>query len=128
MHDGFKCTILGESPPFNVDYDTEYLNCEGSLLLIMSYSVCTILALFSVGIVLQLGSQALGRSMFLGALFAIAALAMYDTLTSFGDGFFGSDIGTIELISFVCLLAGMETYYYDPEPDGQVVTNYVPRR
>lgn len=127
VRDGFFC-VGGISPPADVDYDTEYLECNGSLIMIVCYSICTILALFSVNIVLELGSQGLGRALFLGALFAIAALSMYDTLTSFGTGFFGSDIGVLELISFVCLLAGLETYYHDPEPDGQVMTNYVPRR
>lgn len=127
IKDGFRC-MGGTSPPLDVGYDTEYLECGGSLALIMSYSLCTIMALFSVGIVLQRGNQALGRAMFLGVFFAIIALAIYDTETSFGSGFFGSDIGTLELVSFVCLLTGMETYYYDPEPDGQVMTNYVPRR
>jgi hypothetical protein len=125
--DGLNC-VMGTSPPLDVDYDTEYLECNGSMALILSYCLCTILSLFSVNIVLQLGNQALGRAMFLGVFFAILGLSIYDTFTSFGNGFFGSDIGLLELISFVCLLAGMEIYYYDPEPDGQVMTAYIPRR
>lgn len=127
INDGFHC-ILGRDPSIFAPYDTEYCNCESSLLLILSYSVFTILALFCVDTVLQLGNQALGRAMFLGVFFAIIILSIYDTISSFGDGYFGSDIGLMELFSFACLLTGMETYYYDPEPDGQVMTAYIPSR
>lgn len=127
ISDGLYC-MVGFAPASDVVYNTDYLSCSGSMNLILSYSLCTILSLFCVNIVLQLGNQALGRAMFLGVFLAIIALSIYDTFTSFGNGFFGSDIGVLELISFICLLTGMETYYYDPEPDGQVMTSYVPMR
>ncbi len=124
---GFRC-LMGKTPEGDPGYDTEYSICEGSVYLILSYVICTIVSLFSVEKVLQLGNQILGRALFIGVFFAIITLAIYDKSQDNGYGFYGSNIGILDIVAFFCLLWGMETYYHDPEPDGQALTSYIPQK
>lgn len=67
----------------------------------------------------------MGRVLAVSVFFAFLALGVYDHFVDVGSGGFnGGTIDSIDIISIVVLLVGMEIYGSDPEPDVELVANY----
>ena len=122
--DGLRC-LLGYNPDERtVNYDTSFTNCEGSILLCLLFVLSNIIVLESINVVLQMSNQVLARSMAVAVLFAFTALGVYDTEVDYGLGYWGSNIGTADLVSIVFLVWGIEIYGNEAEPNVEVLTNY----
>lgn len=78
--------------------------------------------------VLQISGQVLGRAMAAAVLVAFVALGFYDSNApyDYGVNLFGTNIGFADIISIIVLLAGMEIYGRDPEPEQEAITNFSP--
>ena len=128
MKDGFGCVTGSYNSAKDAEpYTNEYMNCDGNTTLVFGFVVSTALVLLCIDQVLYFKDQILGRAMACSVLFAFATLAVYDyTHPYFGPGLFGSSsVGLADILSIIVLLVGMEIYGRDPEPDIEVITNYV---
>ena len=109
---------------YSGDYNNYNSGCGGSIYLILLYVVSNLVISACLGRVLQHNSTILGRVLAASVFFAFIALAVYDHFTDFGSGgLFGGTITWIDIVSLVLLLAGMEIYGSDPEPDVELVAN-----
>lgn len=124
IYDGWQC--LGGDNPYDVEpYDPEYTYCENSIWLIVGFVVSNILVLECIGRVLQTSNQILGRSMAAAIFVAFIALGVYDVQSNEpAYGYFNSNIGIADMLSIIFLLAGMEVFGRDDEPEEIFVTNY----
>ena len=122
--DSLSC-IQGHTP--NTDdsiYDTAYTSCSHSIFLVVGFVLSTILIQECIGQVLQTSNLLLGRCVASAVFIAFIALGIYDTKVDYGNGIYGSNITFIDMIAVVVLIAGLEMYGEDMEPDVQIITNY----
>lgn len=120
IFDGWKC-FLGFSSPLEHD-DNTYVDCSESMGVVLGYVVCNAAVVVCMGSVLQLSHQYLGRATEAAILFAFAVLWIYDVHINHMSVFGGNE-GLGDILAIIVLIAGMEVYDRDPEPDVQVITN-----
>lgn len=118
--DGLSC-FLGNNPSGFTRYDSAYASCDHSYLLILGYVISNVIVLECIDRVLQSSNQILGRVMAAAVFVAFLALRIYDT-----NGLGSSDVDLLSIISIIVLIAGMEIYGRDPEPDIEAVTTFSP--
>lgn len=146
MSDGLEC-LWGNDPPPSPPtlYDSADTECHNSMWIILAFVVSNIIVLECIDRVLQLSNQILGRAMALAVLFAFLSLFVYASKESnddddaaaaaaAGNKRFNSNshhsagatnVGYADILSIIILLCGMEVYGRDPEPDVEVITNYI---
>lgn len=122
-YDGFQC-LLGRNPSRHAPYDTIYCDCEYSMWIVIGYVILNIVVIECINKVLQTSNQLLGRCLAASVLVAFVALGIYDTNVDYGYGFFGSNVGIVDIISIILLIYGLEVYGCDNEPDVEIITNY----
>lgn len=106
-----------------------YVECSNSLWLVLAYVFATLGVLMSINVVLRINSLLVGKAICAAILVAFLVLWLYDIhFTSHQNNkyIFGGSVGSLDLISMGILLIGMEVYGRDPEPDVELITNYVP--
>ena len=92
--------------------------------LIVSYVISNLVISASLNKVLQTNPNILGRSLSFSVFFAFIALAIYDHCHDKGNfGLFGGTISWVDICSLFLLLAGVEIYGSDPEPDVELIAN-----
>jgi hypothetical protein len=96
--------------------------CYDSLWVIIGYVLSNALVVLCMSSVLQLSNQILGRATEAAILTAFLGLWAYDA-RSLGVGMFGANEGIVDLLAIGALVAGMEVYNTDPEPDVEIITN-----
>ena len=79
-----------------------------------------------IGRVLQSNNLILGRAIAAAVFVSFLALGLYDTKLGNQHGIFGSAIDYPDILSIIILLAGMESYGHDPEPDVEATTKFSP--
>ena len=122
MQNGFLC-LQGEDVKTH-DYNEYNSGCGGSIYLILLYVASNLAISACLGRVLQNNSSILGRVLAVSVFGAFITLAVYDHFTDFGSGgLFGGTVTWIDILSLVLLLAGMEIYGSDPEPDVELIAN-----
>lgn len=122
--DSLSC-IQGNTP--NTDdsiYDTAFTSCSYSIFIVVAFVSSNILIQECIGQVLQTSNLLLGRCVAAAVFIAFIALGIYDTKVDYGNGIFGSNITFIDVIAVVVLIAGLEMYGEDMEPDVEIITNY----
>lgn len=90
---------------------------------VLGYVVCNAAVVVSMSTLLQLGHQLLGRATEAAILFAFVVLWAYDVHVNH-SAIFGGNGGLIDILAIVVLIAGMEVYDCDPEPDVEVITKH----
>jgi hypothetical protein len=113
--------FLGNNPSGFTRYDSAYASCDYSHLLVLGYVVSNVVVLECIDRVLQSSNQILGRVMAAAVFVAFLALRIYDT-----NGLGNNDVDFLSIISIVVLIAGMEIYGRDPEPDIEAITTFNP--
>jgi hypothetical protein len=127
---GWKC-FLGSTPTdINRDDDmtSYYVSCSHSLWLVMGYVLATIGVMMSINVVLRLNSLLVSKAICAAICVAFVVLWLYDVSSSpfqSNPFVFGGSVGAVDLVSMAVLLVGMEVYGRDPEPDVELITNYV---
>jgi len=122
--DSFSC-IQGNMP--NADdsiYDTAFTSCSYSIFIVVGFVLSNIMIQECIGQVLQTSNLLLGRCVAAAVCMAFIALGVYDTNVDYGNGIYGSNISFIDIIAVVVLIAGLEMYGEDMEPDAEIITNY----
>ena len=125
VSDGFSC-FIGNDPGKFTRYDSAYASCEFNYLLIIGYVISNVVVLECIGRVLQSNNLILGRAIAAAVFLSFLALGLYDTKLGNQHGLFGSAIGYPDILAILILLAGMESYGHDPEPDVEAMTNFSP--
>ena len=125
ISDGLSC-FIGNDPVKFTRYDSAYATCEFNYLLIMGYVISNVVVLECIGRVLQSNNLILGRATAAAVFLSFLALGLYDTKLGNQHGFFGSAIGYPDILAIIILLAGMESYGHDPEPDVEATTKFSP--
>lgn len=123
--DGWSC-FIGSNPSDYTRYDSSYASCEYSYLLVLGYVISNVVVLECIDRVLQTSNQILGRAMAAAVFVAFLALGIYDTNRNFGNELDGNGVDLYDIIAIIVLLAGMEIYGRDPEPESEQITNFVP--
>jgi hypothetical protein len=130
LYYGWKC-FLGRTPSDELrddDMNPYYVECSHSMWLVMAYVFATLGVLISINVVLRINSRLVGKAICAAILVAFIVLWMYDIhFTSHQNNkyIFGGSVGSLDIISMGILLIGMEVYGRDPEPDVELITNYV---
>ena len=95
---------------------------------IIAFVLANFFVLFYLGKVLQLSNQVVGRAMALAIFVAFIVLWAYDIYINHVRGSFvlSSNVGLCDITAIIILLVGMEIYGRDPEPDEELITNFVP--
>lgn len=121
---GLECFIGIDPDPT----DHSGNNCSESLWVIIAFVLSNFLVLYFLGKVLQLSNQVVGRAMALAIFVAFIVLWAYDIYINNTRGSFvlSSNVGLCDISAIVILLVGMEIYGRDPEPDEELITNFVP--
>ena len=88
--------------------------------------ISNVVVLECIGRVLQSNNLILGRAIAAAVFLSFLALGLYDTKLGNQHGLFGSAIGYPDILAILILLAGMESYGHDPEPDVEAMTNFSP--
>jgi hypothetical protein len=121
---GLRC-FLGFNPPLQDHEDDAIAMCEGSLLIIIGYVLSTFTVIASINSVLTIGNQIIGRAVEGSVLAAFIVLWFYDYLIRMNHSIFLScHVSICDILVIAVLLAGMEVYSQDPEPDVELITNY----
>ena len=118
--DGWAC-FLGFTA--QEEHDDMYVNCSESMGVVLGYVICNAAVVVSMSTLLQLGHQLLGRATEAAILFAFVVLWAYDVHVN-RSLMFGGNGGIIDILAIVVLIAGMEVYDRDPEPDVEVITKH----
>ena len=87
----------------------------------LGYVISNVVVLECIDRVLQSSNQILGRVMAAAVFVAFLALRIYDT-----NGLGSNDVDFLDIISIIVLIAGMEIYGRDPEPDIEATTTFSP--
>lgn len=119
IYDGWKCFLGFQGEP---QADDLYVDCSESMGVVLGYVVCNAAVVVCMSTVLQLSHQYLGRATEAAILFAFVVLWVYDVHVNETSMFRGNE-GVGDVMAIVVLIAGMEIYDRDPEPDVQVITN-----
>lgn len=124
MYYGWKC-FLGVSPP-KQEGDDDIPECPNSLYIIVGYVLSTFTVIMSINSVLTIGNRIVGRVVSGAVLAAFIVLWFYDFLTASGyhSIFLSCHVSVLDVLAIIVLLAGMEVYGQDPEPDVEIITNY----
>lgn len=123
---GWNC-FLGYTPPeaSRDDDSIQFINCNGSFMLIGTYVLATFAVLASINVVLQYSSQVVGRAVSAAILTAFLVLWMYDLYESRAhptNYILGGKVGLFDVFAVLILVIGMEIYARDPEPDVELLT------
>lgn len=119
--DGFHC-LFGIQPAPSLrhynDHHSDIATCTGltNVSLVLGFAVANILILECVDRLLNMRLDLVGRSMTLAVFAAFIALSIYDRKMNNGYEF----TGLIDVLSILVLVAGMEMYSRDSEPDSEV--------
>jgi hypothetical protein len=127
---GWNC-FLGYTPPASSrdDDSIQFINCDGSFVLISSYVFATFAVLASINVVLQYSSQVVGRAVSAAILSAFLVLWLYDLYESRAhpsNYILGGKVGLFDVFAVIILVIGMEIYARDPEPDVELITQNSP--
>lgn len=128
---GWNC-FLGFTPSASSrdDDSIQFINCNGSFILITTYVFATFAVLAAINVVLQYSSQVVGRAVSAAILTAFLALWMYDLYESRAhpsNYIFGGKVGLFDVVAVIILVIGMEIYSRDPEPDVELLTQHSPK-
>ena len=118
IYNGWRCF-------FGVDAAQQYegyVDCSESMGVVAGYVLSNAVVVVCMSTVLQLSNQILGRATEAAILTAFVVLWMYDVNIN-NSSMFGGNEGIIDLLAIVVLIAGMEIYDRDPEPDVEIITN-----
>jgi hypothetical protein len=118
IYDGWKCFFGFQS---SLD-DDSYVDCSESMGVVLGYVVCNAAVVVCMSTVLTLSNQILGRATEAAILFAFVVLWVYDVHIN-DSSMFGGNEGLGDILAIIVLIAGMEVYDRDPEPDVQVIAN-----
>lgn len=110
----------------HLDDNAGAILCTHTSWLVVGYVLATVMVLECVHYVLQVSSMVLGRALAASVLGAFLALGLYDHSYDAGYSLFGTNIGIADIVAIVVLIAGMEVYGRDAEPDVEIITNYQP--
>ncbi len=91
--------------------------------MILAYVLCNAVVVVCMGTVLTLSHQILGRAIEAAILGAFIVLWAYDVNIN-QTSLFGGNEGLLDIFAIVVLIAGMEVYDRDPEPDVEVITKF----
>ena len=124
LSNGFKCVggVAANTHDYT-DYEHHH-GCGTSIYLIIGYVISNLVISACLNKVLQTNPNILGRSLSFSVFFAFLALAIYDHFHDMGNfGLFGGTVSWIDICSLGLLLAGVEIYGSDPEPDVELIAN-----
>jgi hypothetical protein len=122
IYDGWRCFLGFDA---STVYDETYVDCSESMGVVLGYVVCNAAVVVCMSTVLQLSNQILGRATEAAILFAFIVLWIYDVHIN-NTTVFGGNEGICDIMAIIVLIAGMEVYDKDPEPDVEVITNRAP--
>lgn len=105
----------------HLEFD-EYVDCSDSMGVVLGYVLSNAVVVVCMGTVLQLSHTILGRATEAAILCAFGVLWLYDVHIN-DSTMFGGNEGLLDVFAIIVLIAGMEVYDRDPEPDVQVITN-----
>jgi len=124
--DGLYCW-LGQDPDDETSsYDTSHTSCRVVFWLILVYVLSTVLVLQYIDKVLTIKNSVLGRSMVAAVLLSFLAAWVY--ASTFSAQIESSSVGVADFVSIFVLLAGMEVFGKDPDPDPELITSFSPGR
>lgn len=121
VYEGWRC-FLGFDAVDGIDDDL-YVDCSESMGVILAYVLCNAVVVVCMGTVLTLSHQILGRAIEAAILGAFIVLWAYDVNIN-QTSLFGGNEGLLDIFAIVVLIAGMEVYDRDPEPDVEVITKF----
>jgi hypothetical protein len=107
-------------------YDLTYTVCDSwNLKLVILYVISNVVIFECVHRILQSHNRLLGQVMSLALISSFIALGLYDSEMDYGMGLFGTTIGLADVTSLGVLLYGLDIYGRDPEPDVEIITDFV---
>lgn len=120
IYDGWKCFLGFDS---NLPHDEMYVDCSDSMGVVLGYVVCNAAVVVCMSTVLQMEHHLLGRATEAAILCAFLVLWIYDVHVN-RTTIFGGNEGLGDVLAIIVLIAGMEVYDKDPEPDVEVIANH----
>lgn len=118
IYNGWQCFF---GVDLHLQFD-EYVDCSDSMGVVLGYVLSNAVVVVCMSTVLQLSHQILGRATEAAILCAFGVLWLYDVHIN-DSSMFGGNEGLLDIFAIIILIAGMEVYDRDPEPDVQVITN-----
>eukprot|EP00598_Pedospumella_elongata_P000390 CAMPEP_0184975124 /NCGR_PEP_ID=MMETSP1098-20130426/6447_1 /TAXON_ID=89044 /ORGANISM="Spumella elongata, Strain CCAP 955/1" /LENGTH=445 /DNA_ID=CAMNT_0027497815 /DNA_START=13 /DNA_END=1350 /DNA_ORIENTATION=- len=118
VYAGWRCFLGFDS---HLAEDDMYVDCSESMGVVLGYVICNAAVVVCMGTVLTLSHQILGRAIEAAILLAFLVLWGYDVHVN-NRSLFGGNEGLLDLCAIIVLIAGMEVYDRDPEPDVQIIT------
>lgn len=118
IYNGWQCFF---GVDLHLQFD-EYVDCSDSMGVVLGYVLSNAVVVVCMSTVLQLSHQILGRATEAAIMCAFGVLWLYDVHIN-DSSMFGGNEGLLDIFAIIVLIAGMEVYDRDPEPDVQVITN-----
>jgi hypothetical protein len=93
--------------------------------MVLGYVLSNVIVLECVDRALQTNDKVLSRATSVAVLAAFFMLGFYDTNLGYDDdGIVGTSFNSVDFVSIVVLLVGMEVYGRTPEPDVEAITQF----
>lgn len=123
IYEGLICLFYQEDLS-SADYGDVHCNCSWRLIVyILIYVVSTIFVLECINKIVQTNTSILNRVMSISVCCSFLALGIYATFSDRANSTNEYQVNFSDILAIIILLAGMEMYGNEQEPDIEYITS-----